>query len=199
MCLGGAGDDAGMAYIRTIAESDATGDLADLYRRVGNPDGTVDNVMKVHSVNPEALRSHFEVYVAAMHKPSPLSRVEREIVGTIVSRANGCAYCTRHHAAGLSRLLRGDRPGLPEMLMNGDHSMLAPREVAMVAYAEKLTRAPGEIVERDVEPLRAAGLDDRAIHDLAVVVAYFCYANRVVTGLGVEIEGAGIGQHPRAE
>ncbi len=185
-----------MAYIRTVAGSDAKGELADLYRRAANPDGTVDNVMKVHSLSPDALRAHFEVYVAAMHKPSPLSRVEREIVGTIVSRLNGCAYCMRHHATGLSRLLRGERPELPDMLLRGDHSMLSPREIALAHYAEKLTIEPGGTSERDVEPLRAAGLDDRAIHDLAVVVAYFCYANRVVTGLGVEIEDRGLGQHP---
>lgn len=188
-----------MAYIRTIPESAATDELADLYRRVCNPDGTVDNVMKAHSLSPDALGAHFEVYVAAMHRPSPLSRVEREIVGTIVSRLNGCAYCMRHHATGLSRLLRGDRPGLPDMLLRGDHSMLSQREIALARYAERLTLEPGVMSERDVEPLRAVGLDDRAIHDLAVVVAYFCYANRVVTGLGVELEDRGIGQHPTTQ
>ena len=31
-----------MAYIETIHERDASGELAALYQRVGNPDGTVD-------------------------------------------------------------------------------------------------------------------------------------------------------------
>ncbi len=50
-----------MAHINTIHERDATGELATWYGRVGNPDGTVDNVMKVHSLNPDSLRTHFEM------------------------------------------------------------------------------------------------------------------------------------------
>jgi alkylhydroperoxidase family enzyme len=46
--------------------------------------------------------------------------------------------------------------------------------------------------EDDVEALRATGLDDRAILDLAQIVGYFNYVNRIVTGLGVEL-GAGEG------
>jgi len=188
-----------MAYIDTVPASAAEGDLAELYRRVGNPDGTVDNVMMIHSVNPAALAAHFDLYVAAMHRPSPLSRAEREIVGTIVSRLNGCAYCMRHHAAGLTRILKGRRTGLAEAILAGDLSPLTERERALAAYAETLTRTPGAISADQLQPLRTAGLDDRAIHDLAVVVAYFCYANRIVTGLGVDMEPNGIGQHPTVD
>ena len=108
-----------MAYIDTIHESEAKGRLADLYLRFGNPDGTVDNVMKVHSLNPDTLRTHFEMYTAAMHKPSPLSRAEREMVAVAVSRLNGCRYCLQHHHAGLVRLLPDDRRALADALAEG--------------------------------------------------------------------------------
>jgi alkylhydroperoxidase family enzyme len=42
--------------------------------------------------------------------------------------------------------------------------------------------------EEDVDTLRALGFDDRAIHDLTQVVAYFNYITRVAEGLGVEAE-----------
>lgn len=188
-----------MAFITTVCESDATGPLAELYTRVANPDGSVDNVMKIHSINADALRAHFELYVAAMHKRSPLSRIERELVGVAVSRLNGCQYCLRHHAAGLERLAcqkGSSRPGLGKSALNGDESVLTDREKVLVAYARRLVCDPGSIGPEDLAPLRQAGLDDRAIHDLALVVAYFCFANRMATGLGVALEGSGIGQHP---
>ncbi len=185
-----------MAFIRTVPETEAAGSLADLYEKVGNGDGTVDNVMKIHSLNEAALAGHFAVYVAAMHRPSPLSRAEREIVGVVVSRANGCEYCQKHHAAGLDRINKGSRPGLGDALLEGDHHGLTERELAMVTYAQQLTREPAAIVEADIKALRTAGLEDREIHDVAHVVAYFCYANRIVTGLGVRLEGEGIGKHP---
>lgn len=177
-----------MAFIRTIPADQADERLAALYRRVGNPDGTIDDVMLVHSLNPESLDAHFNLYVAAMHRPSPLSRLEREIVATVVSRINGCAYCVAHHAAGLERLLTGDRANLADQLASGDETELNERERAMVAYAAALTRHPAEIRHADIKRLREAGLDDRAILDLAQVVAYFCYANRIVLGLGAELE-----------
>jgi len=40
----------------------------------------------------------------------------------------------------------------------------------------------------DLDALRAAGLDDRAIHDAVQVIAYFNYINRVADSLGVEPE-----------
>ena len=40
----------------------------------------------------------------------------------------------------------------------------------------------------DVETLRGHGFDDRAIHDIVQVVAYFNYLNRVADGLGVDLE-----------
>lgn len=44
------------------------------------------------------------------------------------------------------------------------------------------------MLRRDLDPLRAQGLDDRAIVDLNQVVAYFNYVNRIADGLGVELE-----------
>ncbi|MCB9839146.1 MAG: peroxidase-related enzyme [Phycisphaeraceae bacterium] len=186
-----------MAYIATIDPRDAEGDLRDLYDRVGNPDGTIDEVMRVHSLNPESLRTHFELYVSACHKPSPLSRIEREIVAVVVSRWNQCRYCAEHHAAGLERLLHGERPRLAQELRDrGVSKDLTPRELAMVHYATALTQHPSHISAFQINALRAAGLGDREILDLAQVVAYFAYANRIVLGLGCELESFPPGQHP---
>ncbi len=81
-----------MAFIETIDPSDARGPLAELYKRCGNRNGTVDNVLQAHSLNPESLEAHCGLYMQAMHRPSPLSRVEREIIAVTVSRLNECHY-----------------------------------------------------------------------------------------------------------
>lgn len=60
----------------------------------------------------------------------------------------------------------------------------------MLDYALKLTRAPEEMFAADVEALRAQGFDDRAIHDICAITAYFAFVNRIADGLGVEIEGS---------
>ena len=61
---------------------------------------------------------------------------------------------------------------------------------AMLGYAAKLTRAPSAVDAADVESLRHAGFDDRAIHDICAVTAYCNFVNRTAEGLGVELEDA---------
>ena len=65
---------------------------------------------------------------------------------------------------------------------------LTAADRAMLDYALKLTRTPGEMSEADVALLRAHGFDDRGIHDVCAVTAYFAFVNRIADGLGVELE-----------
>lgn len=51
-----------------------------------------DNIIQVHSVHSRIMRLHYELYVETMHKPSPLSRSQREMVAVVVSAINGCVY-----------------------------------------------------------------------------------------------------------
>ena len=77
--------------------------------------------------------------------------------------------------------------------------LLTNREKALVLYARRLTTTPQQMTENDVKALRVAGLDDRAILDLAQCVGYFNYVNRIVTGLGVTLgdEEGEPGQWPK--
>ena len=81
-----------MAWIRVTGPAEASGELRDLYARMSEPDGTVDNILTIHSVNPAALRTHFELYKACMFGPSELTRTQREMVAVVVSAANQCHY-----------------------------------------------------------------------------------------------------------
>ena len=52
----------------------------------------------------------------------------------------------------------------------------------------KLTTRAAEVDERDIEALRAEGLDDDAISDAIQVIGYFNYVTRVADGVGIEDE-----------
>jgi len=66
---------------------------------------------------------------------------------------------------------------------------LGAADRAMLDYAMKLTREPWAVAAGDIIALREAGFDDRAIHDICAVTAYFAFVNRIADGLGVELEG----------
>lgn len=58
----------------------------------------------------------------------------------------------------------------------------------MLDYAQKLTLTPKDVTGADVEALRVQGFDDRAIHDICAITAYFAFVNRMADGLGLELE-----------
>jgi alkylhydroperoxidase family enzyme len=55
----------------------------------------------------------------------------------------------------------------------------------MLDYAAKLTTSPAQVTPSDLEPLRQAGFDDRAILQINLIASWFNYVNRVADGLGV--------------
>ena len=81
-----------MAWIEMINEDEAEGDLAEMYRRLVEPWGGVDNILKIHSLNPPSLQAHFELYKTVMRGRSGLSRAEREMIAVVVSATNRCLY-----------------------------------------------------------------------------------------------------------
>ena len=82
-----------MAWIRTIQEEEAHGELLDLYRNYKDPlTGRMDNIGTVHALHPEGLRAHFELYGAVMRGTLNLPGVDREAIALVVSKINGCRY-----------------------------------------------------------------------------------------------------------
>jgi len=80
-----------MSWIRIPSPDEVPQDLRRLWEREGRR-GPVDNVIRVQGLNPKALLAHYDLYKAVMHAPGPLSRRERELVGTAVSVVNRCRY-----------------------------------------------------------------------------------------------------------
>jgi alkylhydroperoxidase family enzyme len=81
-----------MAHLRLIEEEEATGALRADYDAAVARVGKVFNIVKAMSLNAPVLRRSMQLYVAIMHGPSPLSRIERELLAVVVSATNECRY-----------------------------------------------------------------------------------------------------------
>jgi alkylhydroperoxidase family enzyme len=93
-----------------------------------------------------------------MEREAPLSRRDRRVIAAAVA--------TELCDAATLQDLRGSEPA-------------DEREHALAAYAVTLTSAPWRLSERSLEPLRALGLDDRALLDVITVAAYQNTASRI--------------------
>ncbi|MCZ6507504.1 MAG: carboxymuconolactone decarboxylase family protein [Acidobacteria bacterium] len=82
-----------MAWIETVAPEDATGILERIYEAAVGRAGRVFNIIRLQSPRPHVLRASIQLYQQIMFSPeNGLSRAEREMIATTVSRANGCFY-----------------------------------------------------------------------------------------------------------
>ena len=164
-----------MSWIEEIEVSDADEKLAQVYAKLIEKRGKISNILKVQSLNPEAMSNHLDLYMTLMFGRSGLSRAEREAIAVVVSANNDCQYCVNHHAEALKRYV-DDEQAL-EMLKNADGlETLEPRLSNIVRHAEKLTTAPGAMTESDLAELGAVGLTDKDVLDLTLIVAcYICF------------------------
>ncbi|MEM7350849.1 MAG: hypothetical protein AAF657_08595 [Acidobacteriota bacterium] len=82
-----------MAWIETVSPAAASGLLKRLYDGAVKRAGKIYNVIRIQSLRPETLRASTQLYIEVMHSAkSPLTRIQREMIATAVSRANTCHY-----------------------------------------------------------------------------------------------------------
>ena len=92
-----------------ISDADADADLLDVLNLARTPHGTVDNVMRVHSLRPNTMRGHVALYRAALHDAAnTLPEWLQETISSYVSILNDCAYSLANHWANARHLIGND-------------------------------------------------------------------------------------------
>ncbi len=177
-----------MAYIRIIEPEEAEGELKEIYDDLIQKRGKLAEIHKLQSLNPRSIVDHMDLYMTIMFGSSPLKRPQREMIAVMVSRENDCRYCQKHHGAALEHYWKDE--GTVESFRQEPSSVeLSHTDRALCEMARTLTRDPSSSKrEAHIEELRSLGLSDRAVLDATLVVSYFNFVNRLVLGLGVELE-----------
>lgn len=190
------------AWIEMISDQDADGDVRDALANARTPHGTVDNVLRVHTLRPNTMRGHMALYRSVLHDESnTIPTWFQETIGTYVSLINDCPYSVANHWANAAHLI--DNPGRSAAI---DTALRARRpedafdgaELALLRYAEKLTVSPEKMEESDIAQLRDAGVNDGEILESNQIICYFNYVNRSINGLGVTTEGDVVGYYADA-
>jgi len=177
-----------MARIKVIQENEAQGELHDIYESLIESRGKLAEVHKIQSLNPKTILSHMNLYMDIMYGQSPLKRAQREMIAVVVSVANQCEYCTRHHAEALQAYWKDDAK-IEKLITEMTTFEIEGMDKLWIVYAEELTLRPSsKKTETLISQLKASGADDRSILDATLVIAYFNFVNRIILGLGVSLE-----------
>ena len=187
------------AWIEMIDDNAADETLREVLDLSRTPHGTVDNVMRVHSLRPATMRGHVVLYRAVLHDDAnTLPEWLQECVASWVSILNRCEYSLANHWANARHLIADEeRAAQIEAALQAHRpaDAFAPREAALFAYAEKLTVEPGRMQREDLQSVRDAGFDDGEILELNQIIGYFNYVNRCLNGLGVTTENDTVGYY----
>ena len=170
------------AWIEMVPLDAAQGELKAMYDLVKTPHGTVDNIMRAHSLRPATMKGHVTLYRSILHHDTNvLPFWFLEVVASYTSLLNRCDYSFTHHWTNARHLLnddpRSDRirqafvDRQPEREFSG-------RELAFLRYAERLTVDVAGIDRSVFDAMKVEGCTDGEILEINQVVAYFNYANR---------------------
>lgn len=81
-----------MPWIEQVPIGRAEGKLKKLFDDALERAGRVWHIVHVMSVNPRTMDASLQLYSSVMHGRSPLSRMQRELLATVVSAELDCLY-----------------------------------------------------------------------------------------------------------
>jgi uncharacterized peroxidase-related enzyme len=159
---------------------DLPADLQERVIAVGEKTGFIPNVFRGIAQRPDELRAFLDFHDSLMDRETPgLSKADREMIVVATSAENDCLYCVVAHGA-IARI-RGKNPYISDQLATDWRKAdLDERQHAIISVAVKLATRPWEIVDADLDELRAHGLSEEDVYDVGAITAFFSMSNRLV-------------------
>jgi uncharacterized peroxidase-related enzyme len=161
--------------------------------------GFIPNVFLTLALRPAEFRAFFAYHDALMEKDGGLTKAEREMIVVATSSANQCQYCVIAHGAILR--IRAKNPLLADQVaVNYRKADIAPRQLAMLDFAMKVSQESQLVSEADFAALSQHGFSQDDIWDIAAISAFFALSNRManVTAMRPNDEFYLMGRLPKA-
>jgi uncharacterized peroxidase-related enzyme len=147
------------------------------------------SLVNLFKAYPETATPLVRFHEVLMRGPSPFTESERELIAAYVSGLNDCRYCYGVHKATAEAL--GTPDGLIAALIDDfETPPIAEKMRPVLRYARKLTTRPDSLSPTDADGVFAAGWDDTALYHTVAVTALFNFMNRLVEGMGIELDPA---------
>jgi len=114
--------------------------------------------------------------------PSSLSEGERELIASVVSSGNECAFCTAAHTA-IADLYLGDSSISESVKNNIDNAAVSEKMKALLTIASAVQKNGKLVTQAMVDAAKKEGTTDLELHDTVLIAALFSLYNRYVDGL----------------
>lgn len=161
--------------------------VAGIFEWVTEMEGSVPNHFYVELNFPEFFVAKLGA-TKVLWEVGELDMTEIQHIGILVSRANGCPYCTAAFCTILTHGLGSPEAYVAQLLRSGAAAAENARLRTLLDYALKVNRDAAAVTDEDIKALRAVGLTDRGIVQITHVVSDFCSYNRLNLALGTDYD-----------
>ena len=177
-----------MARVR-IAKPESVDDpaVAGIFEWVTQMEGSVPNHFYVELNFPEFFTARIGA-TKVLWEAGELTMEEIQHIGILVSKANGCSYCTAAFCTILNHGLETAEDYVKDLLQEGVDAVDEPRLQTLLRYALKVNADPAGVTDDDIDSLRQAGLSDKGIVQTTHVVGDFACYNRLNLALQTDYD-----------
>ncbi len=163
------------------------GPVRDFFAGQQRDEGLTSNWFRALSLNEDDLArlNGYLLPLLGVGRRNGLSIREREVIATVVSGENRCAYCHTNHANKLGKVARDWSFGQRVAIDHHQVAELTDRERALADLAVAVNGNPQSIRDEDIERLRDLGLDDSEILEGISIAAFIGATNRIGIALSV--------------
>ncbi len=169
-------------YLKTIAQSEAIGEVAEIYRRASEPRGFLMAATQCFTARPDLLPL-YEKFSDGIRANFSLGVRGWRLITLIAAKQTHSSYCSHVYAQSLVAEL-GSREMVLAVQRDFRSAGLSDRDVAMLAYAEQIASDASKVTQADIAKLRAVGFTDIEICDIALCASFRCFVSRFFDAVG---------------
>jgi uncharacterized peroxidase-related enzyme len=169
-------------FLKTIAEADATGRIAEIYAQEMAKFGFVMAATACWTARPDLLPT-FEDFFDKVKAGFTLSQRDWRLITFIAAKHVPSTYCAHVYGRQLRADL-GSADAVLAVLRDYRAAGLSDRDVAMLAFAETVATNASSITPEHIDGLRSAGFTDPQICDIALCASLRCFMSRFFDAMG---------------
>ena len=172
-------------FIRTIEPAEAEGEVAAIYAVELAASGRVMQATQCWSARPDML-APVEHLLHQLRDGFSLGLVNFRLITLVAAKSVPSTYCSHVYFKALSGMI--GREQTLAVYRDFRTAGLTEQQVAMLAYAEQITRDASRITQADIDRLRATGLTDLNIADIALAASFRNFLSRYFDAVGAQAE-----------
>lgn len=174
-----------------VDESEATGEVAELYQRFraefGRPD--VPGILQCFATHPPLLRSMMDLAQSLLFTDGHLTRQHKEMIAAFVSARNECPYCADSHGY-FFRVHGGSQEMLCAIQENQlDTPALSAAERSLLCFVDRVNSESQRISRAYIDDVRRSGWTTLQLAEAVHITALFAMFNRVANAFGLQSQG----------